>query len=795
LNVELLEDRSTPSVSPFDNLNVDANSYDQSHLIVALRPESSNVNLAAAAPDLVQSSSTLDAASGLVLAELKAGISVSQAQAYFQIQSYVRYAQPDYIVTASLVPNDPSFSSQWGLNNTGQTGGVADADIDAPEAWDVATGDGSVVVAVIDTGVDWTHPDLDGNIWVNSDETAGNGIDDDNNGFIDDIRGWDFVNNDNNPMDDNGHGSHVAGIIGAEGNNGTGVSGVIWDVQIMPVKFLNASGSGSLSNAVLALNYAVNNGASISNNSWGGGGYYQPMFDALVAAQSSGHIFVAAAGNASSNNDTTANYPSNYNLDNVVAVASTTSTDGLSSFSNYGANTVELGAPGSSIYSTYKTGGYATLSGTSMATPFVTGAMALVKNQHPDWGYRQIIDQVLNNTDPIASLQGKTITGGRLNLYKALTGGQSPGDTLGPKVTAAAFSGVAANSFDRLRVTFNEAIDPNSFDPSDIASFQLNGTDIPNMSYQVNPVSGSGDKQFDITFAAQFSTGTYTMTIGPNITDVAGNLMDQNGDGTADQYTASGTISTTTTFDSKDVPKNLPDRSTTTSVLNVGQSLTIGKITVKLNITHTYDSDLRISLKSPAGTTITLVNRRGGSGDNFTDTVFDSDAAVSITSGTAPFTGTYRPEQSLTAFNTQNASGTWSLIIRDMARTDVGRLNSWSITITPANGGNATKYSDGFESGGEVSKPESVLMAFAAPSAPQASAAQAPAPSASEPVRLFDNSNLSDSLNHEARESESIGALSAAGGDVSETGTTGNAGDWLDYDAGDAVSSDLINLD
>jgi subtilisin-like proprotein convertase family protein len=228
-------------------------------------------------------------------------------------------------------------------------------------------------------------------------------------------------------------------------------------------------------------------------------------------------------------------------------------------------------------------------------------------------------------------------------------------------------------------------------------------------------------------------------------------------------------------------------------VLNVGQSLTIGKITVKLDITHTYDSDLRISLKSPAGTTITLVNRRGGSGDNFTQTVFDSDAAVSITSGTAPFTGTYRPEQSLTAFNTQNASGTWSLIIRDMARTDIGRLNSWSITVTPANGGNAAKYSDGFESGGEIAKPESLLMSFAAPSAPQASTAQAP--SASEPVRLLDNSNLSDSLNHEARQSESSGALPAAAGDVSETGTAGNASDWLDYDAGDAVSSDLINLD
>src|SRR5262249_25048039 len=263
----------------------------------------------------------------------------------------------DYIVSAQVIPNDPSFSSQWGLNNTGQTGGGADADIDAPEARDVATRRGNNLVAIIDTGMDLTHPDLRHNLSNKPGEIAGDGIDNDHNGFIDDVHGWNFVSNNNNPNDDNGHGSHVAGIIGAEGNNGIGVTGVNWHVKIMPVKFLDANGSGSLSNAVLALNYAVNNGAKISNNRWGGGGYSQPMFDPTNTPRAPGHIFVAAAGNASSNNDTTANYPSNYNLDNVVAVASTTSTDGLSSFSNYGANTVELGAPGSSIYSTYKNGG------------------------------------------------------------------------------------------------------------------------------------------------------------------------------------------------------------------------------------------------------------------------------------------------------------------------------------------------------------------------------------------------------------------------------------------------------
>ena len=539
LNVERLEDRTrfAAAASAFDNLTVDSTHYSQNDLIVALRPGTSNMNLSAVR-ELVQASSILDPAAGLVRVDLRAGVSVAQAAAFFQVQSYVRYASPDYLVSAQVIPNDPSFSSQWGLNNSGQTGGVADADIDAPEAWNVATGSGNTLVATIDTGMDLTHPDLRNNLWTNPGEIAGDGIDNDHNGFIDDVHGWNFVSNNNNPNDDNGHGSHVAGIIGAEGNNGIGVTGVNWHVKMMPVKFLDANGSGSLSNAVLALNYAVNNGAKISNNSWGGGGFYQAMFDALTNAKNQGHIFVAAAGNASSNNDATASYPSNYNLNNVVAVASTTSTDGLSSFSNYGATTVELGAPGSSIYSTYKNGGYATLSGTSMATPFVTGAIALVKDQHPTWTYTQIINQVVNNTDPIAALAGKTITGGRLNLFKALTAGQT--DTTAPTVTAASFSGAVTGTFNKLRVTFSEAINPASFTATDVAAFTLNGTAIPGLTYTVTAVTGTNNSQFDISFAAQSAIGTYAMTIGPAIADAAGNAKSA-------AYTATGTISSTTT--------------------------------------------------------------------------------------------------------------------------------------------------------------------------------------------------------------------------------------------------------
>ena len=224
--------------------------------------------------------------------------------------------------------------------------------------------------------------------------------------------GYDFVNNDGNPMDDNGHGTHVAGTIGGVGNNGIGVTGVAWTTQIMALKFLGANGSGSTSGAVSSIYYAVNNGAKILNNSWGGGGYNQSLFDAIAFANTRGVIFAAAAGNSASNNDVTTNYPSNYAVGNVVAVASTTSTDGLSSFSSYGATTVDVGAPGSGIYRTYLNGGYATLSGTSMATPHVAGALAVYWDANPGKTAAEVIQRLKDTVDPLTSLAGKTVSGG-----------------------------------------------------------------------------------------------------------------------------------------------------------------------------------------------------------------------------------------------------------------------------------------------------------------------------------------------------------------------------------------------
>ena len=370
------------------------------------------------------------------LEHLEVDLPVDQAIDMLNTLPFVEYAEPDYVVHALATPNDQFIGLQWGINNTGQSiqgvAGTPDADIDGYEAWDTRTSAAGIVVAVIDSGTQWNHPDLDANIWSNSDEIPGNGIDDDNNGYVDDIRGWDFYNNDNNPDDGDGHGTHVAGTIGAEGNNGIGVAGVAWDVQIMPLRFIGPFG-GSTSDAIAAVNYAVANGAQISNNSWGGGGYSSAMVSALNNAQANNHLFVAAAGNDGVNTDNTPHYPSSYTNNNIISVAGTDNrgllVDNSVWASNYGANSVDIGAPGNDIASTYSGSSYVWSSGTSMASPHVSGAAALVWAQNPGWSYAQVRDQLLNTAVPNASLAGNCVTGGVLNIEAALGGGGNPGNT------------------------------------------------------------------------------------------------------------------------------------------------------------------------------------------------------------------------------------------------------------------------------------------------------------------------------------------------------------------------------
>jgi len=357
---------------------------------------------------------------GLEIWKLTPGIIAKDVTLKLSGSPLIEFSELDYIITTALFPNDTNFSQLWGLHNTGQAGGLIDADIDAPEAWDYRTGNDSMVIAVIDTGVAYNHPELAGNIYLNTAEVAGDGIDNDANGYIDDIRGWDFAYNDNDPMDVHGHGTHVAGTIAARGNNSLGVTGVMWNAKIMPIKFLNNSGSGLLSNAILAINYATNQGVKITNNSWGGGPYSQALYNTIQAAGQAGALFVAAAGNAGANADINPMYPAAYNLANIISVASTTRTDSLSGFSNYGAVSVDLGAPGSDIYSTMPGNSYGWMSGTSMAAPHVAGAAGLLWSQSPGLTVQQVKSTLMTTGDPLASLAGRTVSGRRLNIGNAL---------------------------------------------------------------------------------------------------------------------------------------------------------------------------------------------------------------------------------------------------------------------------------------------------------------------------------------------------------------------------------------
>lgn len=330
----------------------------------------------------------------------------------------IDYAEFDYVVNTLQTPDDPDYGRLWGLHNTGQTGGTEDADIDAPEAWNITTG-GDVLVSVIDTGVNYNHPDLAANMWVNSAEIPNNGVDDDNNGYIDDVRGWDFFNGDNNPMDDHNHGTHCSGTIGADGNNGTGVVGVNWSVNIMPVKFLSGSGGGYISGAIAAIDYSTTMGADISSNSWGGGGFSQSLYDAIEAFGVSGGLFIAAAGNSAKNNDIDPTYPASYDLPNIISVAATDHNDNKASFSCYGPTTVDVAAPGIGIFSTI-INGYGTMGGTSMSAPYIAGIAVLVKSVNPNYGYTEIKQVILNSVDILPSLTGKILTDGRVNAYNAL---------------------------------------------------------------------------------------------------------------------------------------------------------------------------------------------------------------------------------------------------------------------------------------------------------------------------------------------------------------------------------------
>ncbi|HEX7261616.1 MAG TPA: S8 family peptidase, partial [Luteolibacter sp.] len=370
-----------------------------------------------------------------VLASFRTGIEVPEklpaaiAQ-LAQLGDIVEFAEPDYIVWPCVVPNDPAYQSNnlWGLDNRGGVNGyTADADIDAPEAWEIRHDASGVVVAITDTGIRYDHQDLSSNMWHNPGEIASDGIDNDGNGVIDDVFGYDAVNGDGDPMDDQGHGTHCAGTIGARGDNGIGTSGVAWNVQLMGCKFLGPFG-GTTSDGIRVIDYARQQGANVISASWGGGGYSKALKNAITYCATAGIPFVAAAGNDGIDNDSMAHYPSSYDLPNIVAVAATDASDQLTSFSCYGRNSVDIAAPGWQIWSTYNgsTTDYKFLQGTSMATPHVSGALALARAQFPLDTVDELIDRLYRSADVLPSLEGQIATGGRLNLKKLLDGSGPP---------------------------------------------------------------------------------------------------------------------------------------------------------------------------------------------------------------------------------------------------------------------------------------------------------------------------------------------------------------------------------
>ncbi|MCU1289681.1 MAG: Subtilisin-like serine protease [Acidobacteria bacterium] len=320
-------------------------------------------------------------------------------------------------------PNDPKFAEQWALNNLGQNGGKERADIDALKAWAKTRGSSEIVVAVLDSGVDYTHPDLVGNIWFRPDSVPQ--YKDDELGTFNDLQGFNAAENLSDPMDENGHGTHCAGIVGAEGDNDEGIAGINWNVEIMPLKFMGRGGFGSTKDAIEAINYAIDrkrNGVNVRviNASWGSTAYSKALEDAIRAAGEEGILFVAAAGNATTDNDKRPHYPSNYNLPNVISVAATDKNDLLTSFSNYGLKTVHIAAPGKDIVSTWLNDGYREASGTSMAAPQVAGVAALILSSEPNLSVAKLRERILKSADKIDSLSGKVENGGRLNAAKAL---------------------------------------------------------------------------------------------------------------------------------------------------------------------------------------------------------------------------------------------------------------------------------------------------------------------------------------------------------------------------------------
>jgi subtilisin family serine protease len=439
--VEHLEDRLAPSATGTTDV--------PGELLIGFQPGLTRADVAAFYADYGLSELTsLDASPDKSIRLVATpGTQAAALIPTLQRDARVRYAEPNGVLTAAQGPNDPMFSRDWGLVNTGQTGGTPDADTDADEAWDITTGSSDIIVAVIDSGVDYTHPDLAANMWHNPGEIPGNRTDDDGNGFVDDYYGYDFADNDGDPMaesigDFTSHGTHIAGTIAMAGNNAVGATGVNWNVKIMALRTDRGEGN-TVANTLAAYSYVAmmrNRGINVRvvNASYGDNLFSQAQRDAIDGLGQADVLFVAAAGNNARDNDAVPFYPASYDLPNIISVASTDHNDRYSSFTNWGATSVDLAAPGEMVLSTVPGGGYDWMSGTSHATPHVAGAAALVWSAFPDLTAQEVKARLLSTVDPIghigANASYPTVTNGRLNARNALLVGAADNDATPPAV-------------------------------------------------------------------------------------------------------------------------------------------------------------------------------------------------------------------------------------------------------------------------------------------------------------------------------------------------------------------------
>ena len=548
-------------------------SYVDGSILVGFQPATSEQEIAAAER---LAGATGHAIIGATTHRLKVKLGgVAAGIAALKTRASVRYAEPDYVRHADLVPNDPRFADLWGLRNTGQsilgTAGSPGADVHVVPAWDISTGSSSVVVGVVDTGIDYTHPDLAANVWSNP-----GGI----GGCAAGTHGFNAITGTCDPRDDNNHGSHVSGTIGAVGNNGVGVVGVNWTVTLMGLKFLDATGTGSTADAITAIDFAVQAkiagvNVRVLSNSWGGGAFSQALLDEINRANANDIMFVAAAGNDTSNNDITPHYPSSYNAPNVVAVAATDQNDALASFSNFGPTSVHLGAPGVNVLSTIIGGNYDFLSGTSMATPHVSGSAALVLSRCA-LNTAGLKSQLLNNVDADPALAGITSTGGRLDIDKAIRGCAAPPTPDFTLSVAPTSQSVAQGQSTSYTVGVNRT---GGFSGS--VSLSVSGLPVgAGGSLSPNPATGTSST-LTVTTSPSTPTGSFALTV----TGVSGSLT----------RTASGTLVVT--------PPAQPDFTLTVSpasrTVAAGTSTTY---TVSITATGGFAGAVTLSLTGlPAG--------------------------------------------------------------------------------------------------------------------------------------------------------------------------------------------------